>query len=186
MPSRFSTTRYNSAVASSVLYWKNILLRALRNGFSRGVGLLLGLIVAAVTLIIQDAVGLIPNGSGPTRWLAMLAGVGVAFLLCMIGQTIHAVWQHHEEREKHLAILDASFEDYARLQAAKTLWRVLLRLRQLLTSLPDEFPLKNPRFKDSYAEYLALATADSFISVQQDARDPLPSEGQTDKNEERY
>jgi hypothetical protein len=141
--------------------------------------MLIGVVVALATLGIQFGFNLVPSGNGPLRWLALILGQCIGFGLLAAGYIWYAAWQEHKEAVDHMRVLQADAEEFARLQAANTLFKAACRLAQSLHACSAEYPLKAEnnaeQFKALYVWYLLLAN-DSFLTVPPDAVDPLPGE----------
>ena len=172
-------------MASFAGYSRQVLGRAYRNGLGRMVGLFIGLLIAITTLGLQFSFGLVPNGNGPMRWLAIALGQIIVFGPGAWGYIWHAAWEEHKHAEAQIADLKAKAENLASLRAAEALFQLMVRLAVSLSGVVIK-PLKQTedpatlQFQASYDQYMIL-WAHFSLPVPSDRLHPLPSDQQHEK-----
>jgi hypothetical protein len=150
--------------------------------------MLIGFLIAITTLGLQFAFGLVPNGNGPMRWLAIALGQITVFGVAALGYIWHAAWEEHKHSEEQLAELKAKAENLASLRAAEALFHLMVRVAGELSGT-NPYPLRQTddpttlRFQANYDQYMILS-AHFSLPVPSDRLHPLPSDQQHEKTKE--
>lgn len=160
------------------LYFRSVRARAIRNLRSKVADkffvLIAGLLASAVIGLRQ--------GWQKFEWDRAV----ITFAIWLSGYALYhflwAQWEIYRELQQRLELSYVSREDYARLQACKTLFKSACRLMQRLGACRAERPLLDPEgsdFRRQYEDYLALTT-EVFLTVVHHPIQPLPLDASSD------
>jgi hypothetical protein len=89
---------------------------ALRNGKSRGVGLLIGFLLNAALLAIQISLGLYSTQTVSSRWLSYIGVQLGGLLILAVGYVWHAAWSYHASAQSNSEDLRKTLTVLAKVQ----------------------------------------------------------------------
>jgi hypothetical protein len=91
-------------------YSKTVWAKAARDGLSRGVGVLLGLLLAVGILVAQWLLCVIPGTGTDLRLMSILWPYLALFVVLSCWYTWHAAWQIYRDKEKEAETIGRAYE----------------------------------------------------------------------------